>query len=215
MSKLRVRCFAVSLDGYAAGPQQSLDDPLGKGGMDLHQWFFPTKTFKSMFGEEGGTTGLDNDFAARGRDKLGAWIMGRNMFGPVRGQWPDDSWKGWWGPNPPFHVPVFVLTHHPRTPITMEGGTTFHFITGGIREAYDRARAAAGNKDICLGGGVSTIRQYLQTKLIDELHLAVAPAVLGSGEHLLGGLNLRELGYTVTEHVASPNATHIVLTRNP
>lgn len=215
MSKLRVRCFAVSLDGYAAGPQQSLNDPLGKGGMDLHQWFFPTKTFMSMFGEEDGTTGIDNDFAARGRDKLGAWIMGRNMFGPVRGQWPDDSWKGWWGPNPPFHAPVFVLTHHPRPPITMEGGTTFHFITGGIREAYDRACAAAGNKDICLGGGVSTVRQYLQAKLIDELHLAVAPIILGSGEHLLSGLNLRELGYTVTEHVASPNATHIVLTRNP
>ena len=215
MPQLRVACFAVSFDGYGAGPDQDMDNPLGVGGTALHSWFYPTRTFQKMFGKDEGTTGIDDDFAARGTKNLGAWILGRNMFGPVRGPWKDKSWKGWWGPNPPYHVPVFVLTRYPRPPITMEGGTTFHFVTDGIDAALRSARAAAGNKDIRLGGGVATIREYLKEGLVDEMHLAISPVLLGAGEHLLSGLDLPKLGYRVTEHVPSAAATHIVLTKQP
>jgi len=212
--KLRVNCFSVSLDGYGAGPQQDLQNPLGVGGMALPGWFFPTRTFQSMHGRGAdGTTGVDDDLAVRGMAGLGAWILGRNMFGPVRGAWTDDQWKGWWGDNPPYHVPVFVLTHHPRAPIEMAGGTTFHFVTDGIVAALDRARAAAGGKDVRVGGGVSTLRQYLRAGLIDEMHLAVSPVLLGQGENLFAGLDLPALGYQRTEHVASPHATHVVFTK--
>ena len=214
MPKLRVQGFSISLDGYGAGPGQSLENPLGVGGMALHQWVLPTRTLQKMlFGKEGGTTGPDDDFAARGIANLGAWILGRNMFGPVRGPWPDDTWKGWWGDNPPYHVPVFVLTHHPRAPITMAGGTTFHFVTDGIAAALKQATEAAGGKDIRLGGGVATIRDYLKAGLIDEMHLAISPTLLGSGEHLLGGIDLTRLGFECTEHVPTASATHVVLTR--
>lgn len=213
MSRLRVNSFSVSLDGYGAGADQSVENPLGKGGEELHEWMFPTRTFQNLYGKEPGTTGTDDVYATRGFDNLGAWIMGRNMFGPIRGDWPDDSWKGWWGGNPPYHVPVFVLTHHPRASIEMDGGTVFHFVTDGIEAALDRARAAAGGKDIRLGGGVETIRQYLKAGLIDELHLAFAPRLLGSGEHLLAGLDMPALGYSVTETAATEKAMHVVLTR--
>ena len=214
MPKLRVQGFSISLDGYGAGPGQSLENPLGVGGMGLHKWVLPTRTFQKMlFGKEGGTTGTDDDFAARGIVNLGAWILGRNMFGPVRGPWPDDTWKGWWGDNPPYHVPVFVLTHHPRAPITMAGGTTFHFVTDGIEAALKRATEAAGGKDIRVGGGVATIRDYLKAGLIDEMHLAISPALLGAGEHLLSGIDLTKLGFECTEHVPTASATHVVLTR--
>ncbi len=211
MPKLRVACFAVSLDGYGAGSNQDIDNPLGMGGTALHSWFYPTRTFQKMFGKDEGTTGIDDDFAARGTTNLGAWILGRNMFGPIRGHWKDENWKGWWGPNPPYHVPVFVLTHHPRPPITMEGGTTFHFVTDGIEAALRAARAAASDKDVRLGGGVATIREYLEAGLVDEMHIAISPVLIGAGEHLLSGLNLPKLGYRVTEHVPSAAATHIML----
>jgi dihydrofolate reductase len=215
MPKLRVNAFSVSVDGFGAGPGQDLENPLGVGGMELHQWVFPTRNFQATHGTAGeGTTGVDNDFADRGMAGLGAWILGRNMFGPIRGDWPDEEWKGWWGPNPPYHCPVFVLTHHARKPIRMEGGTEFRFVTGGIHEALKEARAAAGNQDIRVGGGVSTIRQYLEARLVDEMHLAMAPVLLGSGEHLFTGLNLPALGYQVTEHVSTPAATHLVFTRD-
>lgn len=214
MTKLKVNAFAVSIDGYGAGPRQSLEDPLGVGGKSLHEWFFPTRTFKAMHGGgEGGSTGVDDDFARRSFDNTGAWILGRNMFGPVRGPWRDDEWKGWWGPNPPYHVPVFVLTHHPRASITMEGGTVFHFVTGGIHEALERAREAAQGRDVRVGGGVSTVRQYLQAGLLDEMHLVISPTLLGSGEALLAGIDLPQLGFRVTEHVASPHAMHVVLSK--
>ncbi len=213
MPKLRVHCFAISLDGYGAGPGQNLENPLGVGGFALHRWLFPTRTFQSLLGKEGGTTGPDDDFAARGFADIGAWILGRNMFGPVRGSWPDEAWKGWWGDNPPYHVPVFVLTHHPRASIAMEGGTTFHFVTDGIHAALKRATEAADGNDIRLGGGVATIRQYLCAGLIDEMHLAISPILLGSGEHLLGGIDVTKLGYECTEHVPTANTTHVVLTR--
>ena len=210
--KVRVNCFAISLDGYGAGPDQSLKNPLGVGGENLHKWFVPTRTFQAMlFGKQGGKTGLDDDFARRGIENLGAWILGRNMFSPSRGEWPDDDWKGWWGDNPPYHVPVFVLTHHPRKPIPMAGGTTFHFVTSGIEEALRRAKEAAGTKDVRIGGGVSTVRQYLRAGLIDEMHFAISPILLGSGEHLLSGLDLPALGYAVREQVASQDATHVVV----
>jgi dihydrofolate reductase len=213
-SKLRVNCFAVSLDGYGAGPQQDLENPLGVGGMSLHEWFFPTRTFQTMIGNAAaGTTGIDEEFAARGAAGLGATILGRNMFGPIRGEWPDDQWKGWWGDNPPYHTPVFVLTHHPRASIVMEGGTTFHFVTDGIHAALNRAREAAQGKDVRIGGGVATVRQYLQAGLIDELHLAISPILLGSGENLFAGLDLPKLGYERTEHVPSTHATHVVFTK--
>jgi dihydrofolate reductase len=211
MSRVRVNCFAISLDGYGAGPRQSLEDPLGVGGTGLHQWFFPTRTFqKSVLGKDGGETGLDDDFARRGMENLGAWILGRNMFSPGRGAW-DETWKGWWGDNPPYHVPVFVLTHHPRKPIVMEGGTTFHFVAGGIDEALMRAKDAAGAKDVRIGGGAATVRQYLEARLVNEMHLVVSPVVLGSGEHLLQGLDLAALGYRVVEHAVSKAAMHVRL----
>jgi dihydrofolate reductase len=212
MSKLRVQCFSLSLDGYGAGPDQSLENPLGVGGMGLHQWVFPTRTLqKILFGKAGGTTGIDDDFVARGFANLGAWILGRNMFGPIRGPWPDETWKGWWGDEPPYHCPVFVLTHHARAPIEMQGGTTFHFVTDGIEAALRRATAAAGGKDVRLGGGVATIRQYLRAGLVDEMHLAISPVLLGSGEHLLAGIDMPKLGYECSEHVPTANATHVVL----
>lgn len=213
MSKVRVAAFSISVDGYGAGPDQSLENPLGRGGEELHGWFIPTERFQRMYGNGEGTTGVNNDFAERSFDNLGAWIMGRNMFGPVRGEWPDDSWRGWWGDNPPYHVPVFVLTHHAREPIEMEGGTVFHFVTGGIEEALQRAREAAGGKDIRIGGGVATIRQYLKARLIDELHLAVSPVLLGAGENLLEGIDLPRLGYQVIESKADDAALHLIVSR--
>jgi dihydrofolate reductase len=213
MPKLRVHAFSISLDGYGAGLNQDLNNPLGVGGMALHEWFRATRTFRQMFGQDGGSTGVDDDFAARGFKKIGAWILGRNMFGPVRGPWPDDAWKGWWGDNPPYHVPVFVLTHHARPSITMAGGTTFHFVTDGPHAALKRATEAANGQDIRLGGGVATIQQYLRTGLIDEMHLAISPVLLGSGEHLLAGIDAAKLGYQCAEHVPTPNATHVVLTK--
>jgi dihydrofolate reductase len=214
MSKLRVHSFSVSADGYGAGPRQDRENGLGVGGEELHNWLFPTRTFKSMGGSQEGTTGVDDEFARRGFENIGAWIMGRNMFGPIRGAWPDDAWKGWWGDNPPYHAPVFVLTHHPRQPIEMKGGTTFHFVTEGIEEALSRAKDAAGPKDVRLGGGVETIRQYLCARLVDEMHLAISPLLLGSGEHLLSGLDLPTLGYRVEEHATSEAEMHLVLKRS-
>ena len=213
MPKLRVHCFAISVDGFGAGPKQSLENPLGVGGENLHGWFLPTQAFQRMHGNGDGTTGPDNDFAERGFHRIGAWIMGRNMLGPIRGEWPNDEWKGWWGEEPPYHTPAFVLTHHARAPIEMKGGTTFHFVTDGIHAALERAREAAGDLDIRLGGGVSTVRQYLQAELVDEMHLAIAPVLHGGGENLLSGIDLLKLGYKVTEHRNTPGATHIVLTK--
>ena len=213
MSRLRVLNFSISIDGYGAGPRQDIDNPMGVGGMALHQWAFPTRTLRRMFGQEGGTTDIDDGFAARGFENIGAWILGRNMFGPVRGPWPDDSWKGWWGDEPPYHVPVFVLTHHARAPLEMRGGTTFHFVTGGIHEALRLAKDAAKVQDIRLGGGVATVREYVAAGLVDDMHLAISPAVLGGGESLFAAVDLPALGFTVTEHVASPNATHVVLAK--
>jgi dihydrofolate reductase len=214
MTKLRVQNFSVSLDGYGAGPNQDLANPLGVGGMALHQWFFATRTFQKMHGGAGGATGIDDDFAARGFANIGAWILGRNMFGPVRGAWPDHTWKGWWGDNPPYHTPVFVLTNHSRPSITMEGGTVFHFVTDGINAALTRATEAANGLDVRLGGGVATIRQYLRAALIDEMHLAISPVLLGSGEHLLAGIDAPKLGYQCTEHVATENAMHVILRKH-
>src|SRR5947209_15771612 len=211
MSKVRVSAFAVSLDGYAAGPHQSLDNPLGVRGPELFKWFFSTRTWKQMQGQEGGSTGVDDEWAQRGMKNVGAWILGRNMFGPVRGPWPDDSWKGWWGDEPPYDTPVFVRTHYPRAPLKMNGGTEFRFVTDGIHSALKHAKDAAGGQDVRLGGGVSTIRQYLRAALIDELHLAIAPVLLGAGEHLLGGLNLPALGYECVERIEGARATHVTL----
>jgi dihydrofolate reductase len=212
MPKLRVHAFAVSLDGYGAGPRQDRDNPLGKGGAGLHEWFYPTRTFQTMLGKDG-TTGIDDEFAARGFDNIGAWILGRNMFGPVRGPWPDESWRGWWGEKPPYRVPVFVLTHHARPPLEMAGGTVFHFVTDGIEAALARAQQAAGGRDVRLGGGVATIRQYLEARLVDEMHIAVAPVLLGGGEALFVGIDLPALGYEVTGHAPSEKATHVVISR--
>ncbi|MFZ1101845.1 MAG: dihydrofolate reductase family protein [Hyphomicrobiaceae bacterium] len=211
MPKLRVHAFSISLDGYGAGPGQDLANPQGVGGLANHKWAFATRTFRQMFGQEGGSTGIDDEIAAKGFANIGAWIIGRNMFGPVRGPWPDDSWKGWWGDNPPYHCEVFVLTNHPRASFEMDGGTTFHFVTDGIHAALKRARAAANGRDIRVGGGAATIRQYLSAGLIDEMHLAISPALLGAGEHLLAGIDLPRLGYRCTEHVPTPNATHVVI----
>jgi dihydrofolate reductase len=213
MSRLLVRCFGVSLDGFAAGPDQAVEHPLGVGGEAVFQWFFHTRSFQSMQGRSGGDIDTDDRFAQRGFENVGAWIIGRNMFGPVRGGWGDESWQGWWGDTPPYRVPVFVLTHHPRKELAMKGGTTFHFVTGGILEALARGKKAAGGKDVRVGGGVSTLRQYLEAKLIDELHLAVAPALLGRGENLFFGMNLPALGYACTEHTHSDTAMHIVVTK--
>lgn len=213
MPKVKVAAYSISVDGYGAGPDQSLENPLGRGGEALHDWLTPTRSFKKIEGQEGGTAGIDEDFAAMGFDDVGAWILGRNMFGPVRGEWPDDSWRGWWGDNPPFHVPVFVLTHHARDPVEMAGGTIFHFVTGGIDEALERAREAAGDKDIRIGGGATTIRQYLEAGAIDEMHLAVAPVILGSGESPFEGLDLVALGYGVKEMRAGEAACHFIVGR--
>lgn len=211
MQKLRVESFSISIDGFGAGPNQSLDNPLGVGGEKLHEWFIPTSTFQQSLGKDGGTTGTDDDVAARGFTNIGAWILGRNMFGPIRGSWPDEEWKGWWGKNPPYHVPVFVLTHHKRQPLEMEGGTTFYFVTDGILAALERACEAAGGKDIRLGGGVSTIQQYLKATLIDEMHVAISPILLGNGEHLFSGIDLVSLGYKCTDYVTTDNATHVFI----
>lgn len=213
MNKLKVSCFGVSLDGFGAGANQSLENPLGERGMDLHQWFFPTRVFGDMHGKPGGEAGIDNRAAAKGFENVGAWILGRNMFGPVRGGWGDERWRGWWGDSPPYHVPVYVLTHHARRPLEMLGGTTFHFVTGGIHEALDRAREAAGGKDVRVGGGVATIRQYLGAGLLDEVHLAVTPAILGEGEALLAGMDLSALGYRVTSHTMGERAMHVVMAK--
>ncbi|PMS18278.1 deaminase [Trinickia dabaoshanensis] len=214
MTSVRVNGFTLSLDGYGAGPDQSIDNPLGLGGTELHQWLFPTRTFQqTLFGNDGGTTGVDDDFAARGFKNVGAWILGRNMFGPIRGAWPDENWKGWWGENPPYHTPVFILTHHARPPIEMEGGTTFHFVTEGIHKALELAREAAAGMDVRIGGGAATIRQYLRAGLIDEMHIAISPVLLGKGESLFDGVDLRALGYQCVESVPSQKATHVVLRR--
>ena len=211
MSKVRVQSFAISLDGFGAGPHQALENPLGVRGPELMQWFFRTRMWRRMHGQDGGETGIDNDIAEQGFSGVGAWILGRNMFGPVRGPWPDESWKGWWGDEPPYHTPVFVLTHHARAPLEMAGGTTFHFVTEGIHAALEQARAAAAGRDVRVGGGVATIRQYLHASLIDELHLVVSPVLLGRGEHLLDGLDLPALGYECAKHVAGERAFHVFL----
>ena len=214
MSKLRVNGFSVSVDGFGAGVDQTLEQPLGRGGEGLHGWIIGTRTFqREVQRKDGGTTGIDDDFVKRSFENLGAWIMGRNMFGPVRGPWPDYQWKGWWGPNPPYHVPVFVLTHHARPPLEMEGGTVFHFVTDGIEAALERAREAAQDKDIRVGGGAETIRQYLRARLIDEMHIVQSPALLGRGEPLFEGMDLPGLGYSVKEHVSGEAATHLLISR--
>ncbi|GAA5176998.1 dihydrofolate reductase family protein [Niveibacterium umoris] len=215
MTRVRVESFTISLDGFGAGPDQGLNNPLGVGGTELHQWAFPTQTFqRALFGVDTGTTGIDDEFARRGFTNIGAWILGRNMFSPSRGPWPDLNWKGWWGDEPPYHVPVFVLTHHARPAIEMAGNTTFHFVTGGIVEALDRAREAAGARDVRIGGGANTIQQYLRAGLIDEMHLAIAPVLLGRGERLLEGVDLRAAGFKCVQHVATEKATHVVLRRD-
>lgn len=215
MSKVVVRGFSVSLDGYGAGPHQDLQNPLGIGGPQMFDWFFHTRTFQKMQGQEGGETNVDDEIATQAMSGLGAWILGRNMFGPVRGPWPDESWRGWWGEEPPYHVPVFVLTHHARSPLAMKGNTTFHFVTGGIHEALARAKEAAGTRDVRIGGGPATIRQYLRERLIDELQLTISPVLLGAGEPLLAGIDLRALGYECVKHMASVRAAaHIVLRKH-
>jgi dihydrofolate reductase len=213
MSKLRAMCIGLSLDGFGAGADQSLQAPLGVHGLEMMEWFFPTRAWRRMQGQEGGETGIDSRMADASFENMGAWILGRNMFGPVRGPWPDENWKGWWGEEPPYHVPTFVLTHHARPPLTMKGGTVFHFVTGGIHEALDRAREAAGSRDVRVGGGVSTIRQYLQARLLDDLHLAVRPVLLGRGEALFRDLDLRALGYECQESIAGERATHVIVRR--
>ena len=214
MTRVRVHNFTISLDGYGAGPRQTLESPLGEGGENLHQWYRQTRTFHRLVtGKNSGSTGPDDEIASRFGEGVGAWIMGRNMFGPVRGPWPNDDWRGWWGEDPPYHGPVFVLTHHARKPLEMEGGNVFHFITGGPREAMDRAKKAAGGKDVQIGGGVSTIRQYLEAGLIDELHVAISPVLLGSGENLFFGLDLPALGYECSSYVPAPSAAHVVLSK--
>jgi dihydrofolate reductase len=213
MSKLRVQSFGISIDGYGAGPNQNLENPLGVNGPELMEWFFHTRVWRKIHGYDDGETGVDNEIAERAFEGIGAWILGRNMFGPVRGPWPDESWKGWWGDEPPYHVPVFVLTHHARAPLKMAGGTEFRFVTEGIQAALEQATAAAGGGDVRLGGGVSTIRQYLRAGLIDELHLAMRPVLLGSGEHLFNDIDTRGLGYESTEYVAGERAAHVFLRR--
>lgn len=213
--RVRIASFAVSLDGFAAGPAQDLQHPLGVGGEAIFEWFFATRAFRHMHGQDGGETGVDHRMAEPGFENVGAWILGRNMFGPVRGPWPDESWRGWWGDEPPYHVPVFVLTHHARPPLEMRGGTTFHFVTGGIEAALAQAREVAGRRDVRIGGGVSTVRQYLQARLVDEMHVAVRPTLLGRGEALWQGLDLPALGYRCAESVVGERATHVVLRRGP
>lgn len=214
MGKVKVAAFSISIDGFAAGPDQSLAEPLGRGGMAVHNWMFPTRTFRAMTGQGGGESGPDDDLASQSMQGVGAWIMGRNMFGPIRGPWPDDAWRGWWGETPPYHVPVFVLTHHPRPPLAMQGGTVFHFVTDGIAAALDAARQAAGDKDIRIGGGAATVRQYLQAGLVDEMHLAISPVLLGRGAAPLAGVDLTALGLRVARHVATPLALHTILRKD-
>ncbi len=211
MSKLVVQSFSISIDGFGAGPNQDLQNPLGVRGTELMEWFFHTRMWRRMHGNQDGETGVDNSIAEQGFARIGAWILGRNMFGPVRGPWPDESWRGWWGEEPPYHVPVFVLTNHPRAPLPMRGGTEFRFVTGGIHEALKQAAAAAGEREVRVGGGVSTIRQYLRAALLDELHLVIRPVLLGSGEHLLGGIDLPALGYECAQYVAGERAAHVFL----
>jgi dihydrofolate reductase len=213
MSRVRVLSFAMSIDGYGAGPNQDLDHPLGENGPELFEWFFRTRAWRQMHGLDDGETGIDNDVAAQGFENVGAWILGRNMFGPVRGPWPDESWKGWWGDEPPYHVPVFVLTHHARPSITMKGGTVFHFVTDGIHAALERATKATGARDVRIGGGVATIRQFLDARLVDDMHVAVRPVLLGSGENLFAGMDMRSLGYECERSVAGERATHVFLRR--
>lgn len=213
MDKVRVAAFSVSIDGFGAGPRQDLQNPLGVRGMELHAWFFPTEIFKKMNGQSGGTTGIDNDVAGKSFENVGAWILGRNMFGPVRGPWDGDSWKGWWGDDPPYHTSVFVLTHHPRPPLAMKGGTTFYFVSDGLQSALEKAREAANGKDVRIGGGVSVIRQYLIAGQIDEMHLAMSPVLLGDGEHLFAGINLPQLGFTTVRSVPGENVTHVFIAR--
>ncbi len=211
MAKVRVAAFTISLDGFGAGPRQDLKNPLGERGTELHGWFRPTDVFKKMMGQSGGSVGIDNEIAAKSFENLGAWILGRNMFGPVRGPWPDDSWKGWWGEEPPYHVPVFVLTHHARAPLEMKGGTTFYFVTDGLNSALEQAKRAARGKDVRVGGGVSTIRQCVAAGQIDEMHLAVSPVLLGEGENLFAGMDWAQLGLRVVRSVAGENATHMFI----
>jgi dihydrofolate reductase len=214
MSKLRVESFTISLDGFGAGPDQDINNPLGVGSTSLHGWLMPTRTIQQkLFGSDSGETGIDDEFAARGFHNVGAWILGRNMFGPVRGPWPDESWRGWWGENPVYHVPVFVLTNHPRPPLAMDGGTTFHFVTEGAAVALERARHAAAGKDVRIGGGVNVIQQYLRHRLVDEMHIAISPVLLGAGERLFDGVNLPALGYACVNHEATARATHLILSR--
>lgn len=213
MGKVRVAAFSISIDGFGAGPAQDLNNPLGIRGPELHNWFRGTEVFKKMQGGSGGTRGTENDIAAQSFENIGAWVLGRNMFGPVRGPWKGDEWKGWWGPNPPYHVPVFVLTHYPRPPLEMEGGTTFHFITDGIESALSKAKESAKGKDVRIGGGVSVIRQYLTAGHIDEMHLAVSPVFLGEGENLFSGINLAKLGFVPYKTVSGENALHVFVRR--
>jgi dihydrofolate reductase len=214
MSRLKLQCLAMSLDGFSAGPDQDAANPLGVGGAALMEWFFHTRTWRRMYGNADGETGIDDQIAARGFENIGAWILGRNMFGPVRGPWPDERWRGWWGEDPPYHTPVFVLTHHARASLEMKGGTVFHFVTSGIETALAQARNVAAGKDVRLGGGVATVRQYLQAQLIDEMHLAVRPVFLGRGEHLLSGIQMTALGYAVSDVVAGERATHVTIRRS-
>jgi dihydrofolate reductase len=214
MPKLRVLSFSLSLDGFGAGPDQDLEHPLGVNGPDLMEWFFQTRVWQETHGQPGGETGVDNEIAERAFHGIGAWILGRNMFGPVRGPWPNLEWKGWWGDEPPYHVPTFVLTHHARPPLPMKGGTEFRFVTGGIHAALEQARAAAGDRDIRIGGGVSTIRQYIRAGLVDDMHLAVRPVLLGTGEHLFHDIDMRALGYEVAERVNGERATHVFIRRS-
>jgi dihydrofolate reductase len=213
MGKVKVAAFSISIDGFGAGPGQDRENPLGRRGLELHQWFFATEAFRAMHGGSGGAHGIDNDFAVSAMANIGAWVLGRNMFGPLRGAWPDHSWKGWWGDNPPYHTPVYVLTHHARPPLVMAGGTTFHFVTSGAEAALVSAKEAAAGKDVRIGGGVETIRQYLRSGSIDEMHLAISPVVLGAGENLFAGIDLPKLGFTVAQTVRGENATHVVLKR--
>ena len=214
MSKLRVNCFSISLDGFGAGPNQSLENPLGEGGPQLHNWFYPTETFqKTVLGQDRGATGVDDEFAKASFENVGAWIMGRNMFAHSRGPWTDDGWKGWWGDNPPYHVDTYVLTHHPRPALEMEGGTTFHFVTDGIHAALERAKKSAKGKDVRIGGGAATIRQYLQAGLIDEMHISIAPVVLGRGEPLFSGIDLAAAGLKQVQQTPGENTVHYLLKR--
>ena len=213
MSRVRVAAFSISIDGFGAGPRQDLHNPLGVRGLELHDWFFKTQVFSRINGTSGGTEGIDNDFATQSFENVGAWVLGRNMFGPVRGPWIDDAWKGWWGSKPPYHTPVFVLTHHARSPLEMEGGTTFYFVTDGPESALRQAKEAAQGKDVRIGGGVSVIRHYLAAQQIDGMHLAVSPVLLGEGEALFSGINLAKLGFTPVRTVAGENATHVLIER--